>query len=138
MANPDGASGIVGVGETVPRPGAVIVYPIEPALSYARTKKLADCDEFWGIVTVMDDDEAPFAGVHKGVLPCGGHANRSRVLSRLCSVTAMACDAFPLIETFVLTCRFLPTTKPLGAISLLGWTVTLRVPPTAGVVNPAG
>ena len=60
------------------------------------------------------------------------------MLSRLCSVTAMACDATPLIEIFVVTCRFLPTTKPLGGISWLGWTVTLRVPPTTGVVNPAG
>src|SRR5215469_3171545 len=47
--------------------------------------------------------------------------------------------AFPLIETFVLTCRFLPTTTPPGAIRPLGWTVRWNIaPPTVGVVNPEG
>ena len=58
-----------------------MVYPIEPVLSYARTMKFADWFEFCGIVTVTEDDEAPLAGVHTGDEPCGGHANRSLVLS---------------------------------------------------------
>jgi hypothetical protein len=122
----------------MPKFGADMVYWTEPTLSYALTKKVADCEEFWGILTVTEGDEAPLAGVHCAVIPCGGQANWSLVLSRLCSVTETAFEAFPLIETFVLTCRFLPTTKPLGAIRPLSWTLALSVPPTTGAVNPAG
>jgi hypothetical protein len=90
------------------------------------------------MLTVTETDEAPLEGVHCGVGPCGGHANRSLVLSLLVTVTAMACDAFPVSETFPITSRFLPATKPLGAIRPLCWTVAISDPPTKGVVNPAG